>query len=173
MHRYVLEGFFQDVLMQVRDSQLLLDLIGATTFPKNKLTNLTNCSHPTMLFVNELLLIREVREAIWQGMGIKAVVEVPRFPTYLIYGLVSLNLVYPPADAVYISDLMDPKLADFLKFLAERSRLPVDVYDEMAASAGEDLVADLRNPVAISELSDVASLSIPDGSQKDSKSANV
>lgn len=93
-----------------------------------------------MSYVNEFLRIAETRQAIWECMGIDEGVSVPEFPRNLTYGLVSLGEYFPGVVAVYVSDKMDPTFIEFFKFVSARSRLVVEVYDEEAASAGEDLV---------------------------------
>lgn len=125
----------------IRSSPQLRDHISTTQFPKNKQNDLATSMYPKMSYVNELLLIAEARKVVWENMGIDQAVNVPKFPSDLIYGLISLGIHSPVVFAVYVSDKMDQKLTDFFKFVSARSQLVIDLYNEEAASAGEDLVA--------------------------------
>jgi len=90
--------------------------------------------------VNQLLLFSKlIRTRLWEKLGIEESIEMPFFHEDLLYGIISAGVHQPNIIAVYISNMIDDKFVNFITHLAQRKKLPVEVFIEEAAASGEDI----------------------------------
>lgn len=92
---------------------------------------------PKMTRINEALSFDDVRKLVWVALGFDENVQLPSFPSDLLYGRLSEMLHVPKFWSILTSDTEDEGYKSFFFMVVSHYKLTSEEYSEEEAAAGK------------------------------------
>ena len=102
-------------------------------------------SNPKMTRINEALSVDDVRKLVWKALGFDESVQLPSFPSDLLYGRLSEMLHLPKFRSILISDTEDEGYKVFFLTLVSHYKLTSEEFSEEEAVAGKAAMDEKEN----------------------------